>query len=64
MADIKDMKKEDLVTELASKMKDLQDSGFSFAGATKRNVKEAKNLRREIAQIKTELRSREIASTE
>lgn len=61
MADITSTKKEDLVKELTDKRKGLHDFRFSLAGAAKRNVKEARDLRRSISRILTELTRRTLS---
>lgn len=64
MADLEKMKKEDLLSELAAKHKGLYDFSFSFAGSSRRNVKEARELRKDVARIETELKRRELSSEE
>ena len=60
MADIKTKKDIDLDKELASKRKALRGFRFGVAGSKIKNIKEARNLRKEIARILTELGSRKI----
>lgn len=49
---------EDLAKELATKEEALRGFRFGASGSKTRNVREGRNLRREIARIKTELRTR------
>ena len=53
---------EHLKKEVVDTQEKLRVIRFGGAGSRSRNVKESRNLRREIARAKTELRSREIAS--
>lgn len=46
---------------IADKQESLRSFRFGGAGSRTRNVREGRNLRKEIAQIMTELRTREIA---
>lgn len=48
---------------LSEKREALRTSRFGVAGSRARNVKEGRSLRREIAQILTELRTRTLANT-
>ncbi|MBI2612264.1 50S ribosomal protein L29 [Candidatus Kaiserbacteria bacterium] len=50
---------EDLNKEIAEKREALRNFRFGGAGSRTRNVREGRNLRKEIARILTELRSRE-----
>lgn len=63
MADIKKADVGELQKMLADKREALRTFRFGGAGTRARNVREGRNLRKEIAQILTELRAREIAST-
>lgn len=47
---------------LAQKREALRGFRFGEAGSRTRNVKEGRSLRREVAQILTEMRSRELAN--
>ena len=58
MVDIKTKKETDLHKELAEKRKSLREFRFGVAGSKIKNIKEAKNLRKEIARILTELNAR------
>ncbi len=62
MADLKDMKNEDLQKLIADKREALRTFRFGGAGSRTRNVREGRTLRKEIAQILTELRARELAA--
>ena len=61
MSDIKKQNIEDLAKELADKRMALRAFRFGGAGSRTRNVREGRSLRKEIARILTELRSRETA---
>ena len=52
----------ELQKTLADKREGLRVFRFGGAGSRSRNVREGRTLRREIAQIMTELLAREIAS--
>ena len=62
-----DFKKQD-VAELSKALTDKREAlrvfRFTGAGSRSRNVREGRGLRREIAQIMTELNARKIASEE
>lgn len=60
MADIKKQTSEDLTKLVNEKREALRDFRFSEAGSRTRNVKEGRTIRREIAQILTEIRARQI----
>jgi ribosomal protein L29 len=47
---------------LAEKSESLRLFRFEGAGSRRRNVREGRELRRDIARIQTELRARELAS--
>lgn len=47
---------------VADKREELRALRFSAAGSRSRNVRSAREIRKEIAQALTELRAREIAS--
>jgi len=51
----------ELLRTVAEKREALRVFRFGGAGSRVRNVREGRNVRREIAQILTEVRSREIA---
>lgn len=63
MADIKKQKVEDLVKAVAEKREALRKFRFGEAGSRLRNVREGRTLRKEIAQLLTEIRSRQLASS-
>ena len=63
MADINKQDKDELVKSLTDKREALRVFRFGGAGSRTRNVREGRNLRKEIAQILTELKKREIASS-
>ena len=58
MKDLKDKSVAELKTLLAEKREKVREFRFGLAGAATRNVKVAKNTKREIAQILTELTKR------
>lgn len=58
MSDIKTKKDSDLEKELAEKSGALRAFRFGIAGSKIKNIKEARNLRKEIARVLTELNSR------
>jgi len=61
MADLKKAAPEDLKKQLADMRERLRVFRFEGEGSRRRNVREARNLRRDIARILTELRLRSIA---
>ena len=60
MTDLRKQSTDDLRKTLAEKREALRAFRFGGAGSRTRNVREGRNLRKEIARILTELRSREI----
>ena len=62
MTEFKNKSKKDLVKTLNEKKGALQDFRFGGAGSKSKNVKEGKNLRKDIARILTELKSQETAA--
>ncbi|MCH7529633.1 50S ribosomal protein L29 [Patescibacteria group bacterium] len=58
MTDIQSKNEKDLKKLLNEKRESLRNFRFEIAGSKIRNVKEAKNTRREIARIETELHIR------
>jgi ribosomal protein L29 len=54
----KDKTENDLMNLLRDKRKALQTFRFSISGSKTRNVKEGKGLKKEIAQILTELNTK------
>lgn len=61
MADIKEQNVEQLQKEIAQKREALRSFRFGAAGSRTRNVREGRNLRKDIARILTELRRRQIS---
>ena len=64
MAELKTWNTEDLQKEIAAKREALRTFRFGEAGTRTRNVKEGRNLRKEIARLLTEANSRKVAQTE
>ena len=62
MSDFKKQDVAELQKLIADKRESLRVFRFGGAGSRTRNVREGRNVRREVAQIMTELRAREIAS--
>jgi large subunit ribosomal protein L29 len=62
MADLKNLEIAELQKSVADKREELRSFRFGGAGSRARNVREGRELRREIARMLTELRAREIAS--
>lgn len=60
MKDLKKKTEKDLEKALAEKREALRKFRFGTSGSKNKNVKEGLNLRKEIAQIFTLLREREI----
>jgi ribosomal protein L29 len=58
MKELKEKNEADLAKLVAEKREELRKLRFGVAGSTMRNVHAGKNLRREIAQILTEITSR------
>jgi ribosomal protein L29 len=58
MSDINKKNDKDLHKLLAEKRVALREFRFGLSGSKVRNIKEGRNLRREIAQILTEVTSR------
>jgi ribosomal protein L29 len=56
--DLKNKSDKDLQKDLADKRENVRTFRFGVAGSKVRNVKEAKNIKRGIAQILTEISSR------
>ncbi|PIR45539.1 MAG: 50S ribosomal protein L29 [Candidatus Vogelbacteria bacterium CG10_big_fil_rev_8_21_14_0_10_50_13] len=61
MKTIRDKSNQDLRKLIGEKVAELASFRFGAAGAKVTNVKLGRNVRREIAQIKTVLRERELA---
>jgi ribosomal protein L29 len=58
MKDLNKKSEKELTKTLAERREDLRKIRFSISGANVKDVKEAKQIRKEIAQILTELNSR------
>ncbi len=58
MADLKKKSNTELEKMLADSREQLRKFRFSMSGAKTRNVKEGRDLKREIAQVLTELNAR------
>ena len=58
MKDLKDKKEEELAKLLAEKRQDLRSFRFNISGSKQKNVKEGRELRKNIARILTEINSR------
>ena len=63
MATNKDKSLETLQKELADLRENLRKFRFGGAGSRSRNVREGRNLRKDIARILTELNARKLALT-
>jgi ribosomal protein L29 len=63
MADFKKTTPEELKKLFTEKQKAIQAFRFGSAGSKTKNVKEGKNLRKEVARILTELNSRKSETT-
>ena len=62
MTDITKQNAEDLKKGIAEKRASLRTFRFGRAGSRTRNVREGRNLRKEIARALTEIRKREVAT--
>lgn len=62
MSDFKTQSVEELHKIVADKREALRVFRFGGAGSRARNVREGRGLRKEIAQILTEIRARELAA--
>jgi large subunit ribosomal protein L29 len=60
MAEIKDMSIEDMKKSVIEKREALRTFRFGGAGSRTRNTREGRTLRKDIARLLTELRSREL----
>ncbi len=63
MSDITQKKVEELQSSIAEKREALRAFRFGGAGSRARNVREGREIRKEIARMLTELRARTIASS-
>ncbi len=64
MADISTKSPEALKTELAKAREDLRTFRYSSAGSRAKNVREGRELRKQIARILTELTARTVAKSD
>jgi ribosomal protein L29 len=62
MADLKKYSIEDLHKEIAEKREALRSFRFGSAGSRTRNVREGRNIRKDVARMLTEMKARTIAS--
>ena len=62
MTEFKNKTKKDLIKELQSQKDALQSFRFGGAGSKTRNVKEGRNIRKNIARILTEINAQARAS--
>ena len=60
---LKSQETAELQKSLADKREALRVFRFGGAGSRSRNVREGRNLRKEVAQILTELRERDLSNT-
>lgn len=63
MKDLKEKNEKDLKNALQEKRESLHSFRFGIAGSKVRNVKEGKNIKKDIARILTELSSRNKQNT-
>lgn len=61
MADLKKYSDAELMKELADKREALRQLRFGAAGSRSRNVREGRELRKEVARLLTEQNSRKVA---
>ena len=61
MTDLKKQSTDDLKRAVSEKQTALRAFRFGGAGSRTRNVREGRNLRKEIARLLTEIRIRELA---
>jgi len=62
MTDMTKQSTEDLKKSIAEKRVALRTFRFGGAGSRTRNVREGRNLRKEVARVLTEIRKRETAT--
>lgn len=60
--DLKEKTEKELQKMLAEARQEVRKFRFSLSGAAKKNIKEVRSKKTQIAQILTELRSRELTS--
>ncbi len=58
MSDLKNKTEKDLIKDIVTKRVAVRTFRFGSSGSKTRNVKEAKNLKKEVARMLTELNSR------
>lgn len=63
MVELKEKHSDELHKALADKREALRMFRFGGAGSRTRNVRDGRNLRKEIARIMTELRARELIAS-
>jgi ribosomal protein L29 len=61
MADIKKYTPDELTKEIADKREALRAIRFGAAGSRSRNVREERELRKDVARLLTELNSRKVS---
>ena len=59
MEDLKKKNSDELTKDLVQKREELRLFRFGIAGSKTRNIKEGRDVRRDIARILTELRARQ-----
>lgn len=62
MSDIKKLGTEEILKEVLAKREALRQFRFGGAGGRARNVREGRTLRRDVARMLTEVRSRSLDS--
>jgi ribosomal protein L29 len=62
MTDLKKKSIKDLQKLLRERRQTLREFRFGSAGSRTRNVREGRNIRREIARMLTELKNREVSA--
>jgi len=60
--DFKKLKDTDLVKELDKRKSELQKINFNFSHGGNKNTKNQSNLKKEMSQILTEIRNRELGN--
>lgn len=59
--ELKNMTDAELIKQMQKRQAEMLEGRFKGAGAGERNVHAGRNMRRDIARIKTEMRRRELA---
>ncbi len=62
MTDYKNKSKAELEAELRSKKESLRAFRFGMSGSKTKNVKEGRNLRKDVARIMTEMNKKQISN--